>query len=93
MTQQQQDKLNVFLKYFNSVLMTFITLLLIYGAATVNDLSKKIDSMNVKLEKEIIQRQSNTLILKDHEKRIRNIEGTIVDTKSWVDKYFQRKDN
>lgn len=93
MTQQNQDKLNSFLKYFNSILMTFITMLLVYGAATVNNLSEKIDDMNVKIEKEIIQRETNSVVLKDHEKRLRYIENNITNTKSWIDKYFKRKDS
>lgn len=69
-----EDKLSIFLKYFNSVLITLITLLLMYGINSINNLNDNLNSIKIKIEVEATQRQNNTGIIVDHEGRIRFLE-------------------
>lgn len=89
------DKISTFLKYLNSGLITLMTLLLIYGVASITDMRKSVDDIKIKQEIEGVQRQNNSGVVLDHEGRIRSLENDLqrrtVDIKEWTSTNFVKK--
>jgi len=95
MTSTQNDKLTTFLKYFNSALITVITLILLYGVNSINQLHDSVDELKLKIEVEATQRQNNSGIILDHEGRIRSLEDNMktheAEIKEWTNDNFIKK--
>lgn len=95
MTESNNDKINNFLKYLNTTLITLMTIVLLYGVGAVNKLHDSVDKLNIQMEVESTQRQNNSQVILDHEGRIRSLEKdmeTHVDgLKDWTNENFVKK--
>jgi len=92
---EKPDRIASFLKYFNSALITLMTVLLMYGIGAINKMHDSIDDLKIKIEIEATQRLNNSGVILDHETRIRMLEDEmnshIDDIKDWSDNRYERK--